>query len=101
MGVAGPANVATLLRDAAHCGIGNSVKFLKKRSSAITQLTTSFSPEVIVEPIANAWAKGTTGIEQIHVYPFGGLEATTKWLREHDYFKEHENNQPIINSKSL
>ena len=82
LGVAGPAKVTTLIKYAAMCGVGNSLNFFKKRTSAIAQLATRHSPEDVVKPIEAAWRAGTGNIEQLHVFPFGGLAASAEWLRE-------------------
>ena len=81
LGVAGPAKIATLIRFAALCGIGNSVSVLKKRPSALTALATSHSPESVAGPIERHWAETTdTPVRQLHVFPFGGLAASAQWL---------------------
>ncbi len=82
LGVAGPAKIMTLLKYAAMCGVGNSLNFLKKRGSAITALATKHSPEDVVSPIEAAWRSGNTHIAQLHVFPFGGLQASADWLYE-------------------
>ncbi len=82
LGVAGPAKITTLIKYAAMCGVGNSLNFFKKRTSAIAQLATKHSPEDVVGPIEQVWATGETNITQIHVFPFGGLQASATWLIE-------------------
>lgn len=85
MGVAGPAKLTTLIKFAAICGIGNSIDFLKKRSSAILTLASGFNPEDIVNPIEQYWLldqKNISAIDQIHVFPFGGLKKSSAWLKE-------------------
>ena len=86
LGVAGPAKIMTLLKYAAMCGVGNSLNFLKKRGSAITALATKHSPEDVVSPIETAWRSGNTNITQLHVFPFGGLQASADWLHERGSF---------------
>jgi methylenetetrahydrofolate reductase (NADPH) len=82
LGVAGPAKITTLIKYAALCGVGNSLNFLKKRTSAIAQLATKHSPEEVVGPIEDTWRTGDTNIAQLHVFPFGGLQASATWLAE-------------------
>lgn len=82
LGVAGPAKITTLIKYAAMCGVGNSLNFFKKRTSAITQLATKHSPEDVVDPIERAWATSDSNIAQLHVFPFGGLKASADWLVE-------------------
>lgn len=83
LGVAGPAKVTTLAKFAAMSGVGNSLKFLKKRASSLTALATSHSPEPVVEPIESFWQENSDGpIAQIHVFPFGGLKKSSEWLAQ-------------------
>ena len=82
LGVAGPAKITTLIKYAALCGVGNSLNFFKKRTSAIAQLATKHSPEDVVSPIETAWLNGVGNLAQIHVFPFGGLQASATWLTE-------------------
>lgn len=86
LGVAGPAKVTTLIKYAAMCGVGNSLNFFKKRTSAIAQLATKHSPEDVVNPIENAWRDGDTNIAQLHVFPFGGLVSSAEWLTDRGSF---------------
>jgi methylenetetrahydrofolate reductase (NADPH) len=81
LGVAGPATLTTLLKYAAMCGVGNSIGFLKKRALSLGALATSQSPETVVRPIEAHW-RGNPGspIEQIHVFPFGGIRKAAEWL---------------------
>ncbi len=82
-GVAGPAKISTLLKFATVCGVGNSMAFLRKRTSALITLATGFDPENIVNPLEQYWLnhqKTSSAIDQIHVFPFGGLRKTTEWL---------------------
>ncbi|MEL6505110.1 MAG: methylenetetrahydrofolate reductase [Pseudomonadota bacterium] len=86
LGVAGPAKITTLIKYAAMCGVGNSLNFFKKRTGAIAQLATKHSPEDVVQPIENAWRTGGTLIDQLHVFPFGGLQNACTWLTERGSF---------------
>ncbi|MFD0917699.1 methylenetetrahydrofolate reductase [Pseudahrensia aquimaris] len=91
LGVAGPAKITTLIKYAAMCGVGNSLNFFKKRTSAIAALATKHSPEDVVKPIEASWASGENNIAQLHVFPFGGLQASADWLKERGSFAPAEN----------
>ncbi|MBA4783856.1 MAG: methylenetetrahydrofolate reductase [Rhizobiales bacterium] len=83
LGVAGPAKMTTLLRFAAIAGIGNSMKFLKKRAGALTALATTPSPEPVVKPIEKFWQENPDGpVAQMHVFPFGGVNKSAEWLAQ-------------------
>ncbi len=82
IGVAGPAKLATLIKYATRCGVGNSFTFLKKRADNIFSLATRYSPEMYVVPIEQQLSTLTRpAISQIHIFPFGGLETASDWLR--------------------
>ena len=90
LGVAGPAKVTTLLKYAAMCGVGNSLSFFRKRTSAIATLATKHSPEDVVGPIERAWAaEDQSNIAGMHVFPFGGLAASAEWLFDRGSFVGH------------
>nr|WP_246249271.1 methylenetetrahydrofolate reductase [Chelativorans alearense] len=83
IGVAGPAKLTTMVKYAAICGVGNSVSFLKKRSGSLATLMGGFSPDEVVEPIeAYARSNPASAIQQLHVFPFGGIKGTAAWLIE-------------------
>ncbi|MDZ7926492.1 MAG: methylenetetrahydrofolate reductase [Agrobacterium sp.] len=81
IGVSGPARITTLLKYAALCGVGNSIAYLKKNALSLTTLAKGHSPESIVGPIERHWQENPAGpIQQIHVFPFGGLQNSSEWL---------------------
>ena len=78
VGLAGPASLPRLLRFAALCGIGNSVRALRARPRAITRLLVEAGPEAVVRNIARP---GGAAIAGVHFFCFGGLLRTARWLR--------------------
>lgn len=82
IGIAGPARLATLIKYAMICGIGNSLDFVRRRGGALASLTRNQSPEIVAQPLERHVLQSDTGIVQLHVYPFGGLKASIEWLRE-------------------
>ncbi len=78
IGLSGPASLPRLLRFAALCGIGNSVRALKARPQAITRLLVEAGPEVVVRELAR---RGGAPIAGVHFFCFGGLVRTARWLR--------------------
>jgi methylenetetrahydrofolate reductase (NADPH) len=81
LGVAGPAKITTLIKYAVACGVGNSISMLRKRAGSLVGLAAGHSPEEFVEPIEkHVCANRETPITQIHVFPFGGVAATSEWL---------------------
>lgn len=81
LGVAGPAKMTTLLKYAAFAGVENSLAFLKKRGGAVVSMLSGYDPESMVEPLESrvALERGSQ-LDQIHVYPFGGVQKTADWL---------------------
>jgi methylenetetrahydrofolate reductase (NADPH) len=78
VGVAGPASLTRLLRFAAQCGVGSSVRALRARPGAMTRLMTEAGPEALLRELAQ---KAAPPIEGVHFYCFGGLVHTARWLR--------------------
>jgi methylenetetrahydrofolate reductase (NADH) len=83
IGVAGPASTASLMKFAMHCGIGNSLRALRTRGSAIGKLLGETTPEALLRALEEGWHNPETGaISGIHFYMFGGQARTAKWLSE-------------------
>src|SRR5256885_227695 len=78
VGLSGPASLPRLLRFAALCGIGNSVRALKTRPLAITRLLVEAGPEAVVRDVARA---DDAAIARVHFFCFGGLLRTARWMR--------------------
>jgi methylenetetrahydrofolate reductase (NADPH) len=76
-GLAGPAKLTTLLRYAAICGVGPSMRALGTRPTSIGKMFTVRGPESIVHTLAATYASQSVGI---HLYSFGGLTRTCAWL---------------------
>jgi len=83
LGISGPAKLRTLINYSTKCGVGNSLKFLMKRSSALTSLVTTYNPEDQAKEFEQLLGNGSkSSIRQFHVFPFGGLNKTSEWLYE-------------------
>ena len=78
VGLAGPASLPRLLRFAAMCGVGNSVRALKSRPLAITRLMVEAGPEALLRDLARRAGAPLAGV---HFFSFGGLVRTARWLR--------------------
>jgi methylenetetrahydrofolate reductase (NADPH) len=78
VGLAGPASLPRLLRFAAMCGVGNSVRALKARPGAITRLMVEAGPETTLRNLARSAEPPLAGA---HFFCFGGLVRTARWLR--------------------
>ncbi len=82
IGVAGPCQLPTLIKYATMCGVGNSLKILKKQAGSMIKLASGFSPESVVAPIEAHWRTHPGGaIQAIHVFAFGGRKKAAEWLK--------------------
>ena len=82
VGLAGPAGLLTLMRYAARCGIGNSLRVLSENPS-FAKLLVERGPEPIIQGLGAAMADGggrRLGIRGLHFYIFGGLGKTMDWI---------------------
>lgn len=83
IGVAGPAKVATLIKYARLCGVGNSLAMLQRSAGNLLSLTSGYSPEAFVGLVEGQLANAVRpAIAQMHIFPFGGLELASNWLRQ-------------------
>jgi methylenetetrahydrofolate reductase (NADPH) len=79
VGLAGPASIATLARYAVRCGIGASISALVSHRTSIARLVTEAGPEPVIRDLAAAdWR--ALGVSGVHLFGFGGLERTARWV---------------------
>jgi len=78
IGIAGPAKITSLLKFASIVGAKNSLSFLKSNTSKAVNLFKPRKPDDMIEKI-----KGVS--QNFHIYTFGGLNETNKWLLENNY----------------
>jgi methylenetetrahydrofolate reductase (NADPH) len=80
VGLPGPASISTLARYAVRCGIGHSIAALVRHRTSIARLVTEAGPEPVLRRLAAAdWR--VLGVNGIHLFGFGGLTRTSRWLR--------------------
>jgi methylenetetrahydrofolate reductase (NADPH) len=77
VGLAGPANIGTLLRYASRCGVRASAQTLVRRTGLIRGAFSQASPDETVRKLADAAPEGVS----VHFFSFGGLAATARWTR--------------------
>ncbi|MGH8284810.1 MAG: methylenetetrahydrofolate reductase [Steroidobacteraceae bacterium] len=80
IGLAGPARLSTLLRYAVRCGVGPSIRALGSRAANFGRLLGERGPEALVRELARARGEGLE-IDGIHLFSFGGLLRTCRWVR--------------------
>ncbi|MBL4825512.1 MAG: methylenetetrahydrofolate reductase [SAR324 cluster bacterium] len=74
IGIPGPSTIKTLMRFAKVCGVKASTKILRKQGLNLSKLMFVNKPDKIIS--------GLRGYDQLHLYPFGGLEKSAAWLTE-------------------
>tara|TARA_B100000315_G_scaffold2443_1_gene2282 strand:- start:45 stop:773 length:729 start_codon:yes stop_codon:yes gene_type:complete len=78
VGITGPLKISSLLKFANIVGGKNSINFLKSNITKALDLLKPRDPNNLIEKL-----KGST--ENFHIYTFGGLNETNKWLTENNY----------------
>jgi len=76
IGMAGPTNLATLLRYAHRCGVAASAQGLARQSGLLKHLVGTSAPDGIIRPLAEADGLGRVAA---HFFSFGGIGATARW----------------------
>lgn len=82
LGVPGPAGIKRLLGFAKRCGVGASASVMKKYGVSLTNLMGTAGPDKLVDSIA-AKLTADHGRVRLHLYPFGALTASAKWINEY------------------
>lgn len=84
VGVAGPTKLQTLIKFAIACGVGPSLKVLQKRAMDLSKLLVPYEPTEVIAGLADYKAKNPDSlIEQIHVFPLGGINPSAEWMNKH------------------
>ena len=78
VGITGPLKISSLLKFANIVGAKNSINFLKNNMTKAIDLFKPRDPKDIIEKL-----KGST--QNFHIYTFGGLKETNKWLEQNNY----------------
>jgi len=78
VGITGPLKISSLLKFASIVGAKNSLNFLKSNATKAVDLIKPRDPNNLIEKL-----KGST--KNFHIYTFGDLKETNKWLTENNY----------------
>lgn len=82
VGLAGPSGLREALAYAHRCGVGASAKALA-RQPGLVRLAGGWSPDAMLSALAEHIANGSAmPLAGIHVFCFGGLARTARWLRQ-------------------
>jgi methylenetetrahydrofolate reductase (NADPH) len=80
VGVAGPANVATLAQFAVRCGVGSSLRALARGHTAFARILSETGPDALVRALV-AGEDASRPLEGLHLFTFGGVRRTAAWIR--------------------
>jgi methylenetetrahydrofolate reductase (NADPH) len=79
-GIAGPAKLQTLIKYAVTCGVGPSVKVLKRRARDLSKLLLPYEPTDVLTALARKLDdRRDRPIEQVHFFPLGGIKSCVEW----------------------
>ena len=79
------------------CGVGNSISFLKKNALSVTAMALGHNPEEIVGPIEKHFHANPAGaVQQIHIFPFGGLKKSSEWLVDRGSWDKNSAQSPAL-----
>lgn len=82
VGICGPASVTNLLKYAVKCGVGNSLKALRRPEMLANLLTKMTAADIVNAVAADAEARGDDNIIGFHFFSFGGLFASVNWAQD-------------------
>jgi methylenetetrahydrofolate reductase (NADPH) len=83
IGVAGPASLTTLIRFAAHCGVGVSARVLQKYGSSIARILSTAGPETFIDDFGLRLKPDVHGDVKLHLFPFGRIGTTAEWAHKY------------------
>jgi len=78
VGITGPIKIASLIKFANIVGAKNSINFLKSNFSKAIDLLKPKDPNELIGKVKKF-------SDNFHIYTFGGLKETNKWLKENNY----------------
>jgi methylenetetrahydrofolate reductase (NADPH) len=83
VGVPGPAGIKRLLSFAARFGVASSAGIAKKYGLSLTNLMGTAGPDKFIKRLAKKLDPSKHGVVKLHFYTFGGLTATSEWIRDY------------------
>ncbi len=78
VGITGPMKISSLIKFANIVGAKNSINFLKSNFTKALDLLKPKDPNDLI-------GKVKSHTDYFHIYTFGGLKETNKWLKENNY----------------
>lgn len=82
IGVPGPAGIKRLVTFAARFGVASSAGIAKKYGFSLTNLMGTAGPDKFIRNLAAGLEPERHGQVGLHFYTFGGVPATSKWIKD-------------------
>ena len=83
IGVAGPAKLQTMIKFSMACGVGASLRVLKRRAKDVTKLLLPFKPDQFLTELAEHKSLNPDFlITNVHFFPLGGIKTNANWTIE-------------------
>ncbi|MGB1344237.1 MAG: methylenetetrahydrofolate reductase [Amylibacter sp.] len=83
IGVAGPAKLQTMIKFSMACGVGASLRVLKRRAKDVTKLLLPFKPDQFLTELAEHKSFNPDFlITNVHFFPLGGIKTNANWTIE-------------------
>lgn len=83
IGVPGPAGIKRLITFASRFGVASSAGIAKKYGFSLTNLMGTAGPDRFIKDLASRLNPEQHGVVRLHFYTFGGVPATSKWIKEY------------------
>ena len=78
VGITGPLKITSLIKFANIVGAKNSINFLKSNATKALDLLRPSDPNNLIDKVKDSTSN-------FHIYTFGGLKETNKWLEKNNY----------------
>lgn len=86
LGVAGPAKLQALIKFSVLCGVGASIKVLRKRARDITKMVRPVEPTgVLTDMLRHKSDHPDFRLPGVHLFPLGGVTPAALWARAHSH----------------
>ncbi|MDH3249290.1 MAG: methylenetetrahydrofolate reductase [Acidimicrobiia bacterium] len=79
IGIPGVTELTKLIGISARIGVGTSLRFLSKNRSLATKLLRPYTPDELVDALAELADDPDLGVSGLHIYTFNQVETTLEW----------------------
>ena len=80
VGLAGPVKNTALIKYAMLCGVGSSLRALRRNKRLLGLMTNRYAPESLLKQLREALPNTSGLIDGIHIFTFGQLTGTAEWI---------------------